>query len=259
MLDARDAGARTSACPTRTGARSRLDDFAGRQALLVMFLCNHCPFVQARARPSSRGSPASTRQRGVGVVAISSNDVAQYPEDGPAGMKAEKARRRLRLPVPVRRDAGGREGLPRRLHARPLPVRRRAAARLPRPARRQPARQRRPGDRAATCARRSTRCSRAGRSTRGSGRASAATSSGSRATSPTTSAASDAEKRAVAAGRSAGGPVQARRTSRGTRRTRRPSGTAQVLVRSRLALARPDEPRLGRGRHVPAGGADRRA
>ena len=54
-----------------------------------MFICSHCPYVKhVRAELARLGRDCAAQ--GVGVVAIASNDVAQYPEDGPAGMKAEK-------------------------------------------------------------------------------------------------------------------------------------------------------------------------
>ncbi|MBN1917514.1 MAG: thioredoxin family protein [Verrucomicrobia bacterium] len=66
-----------------------LDDFTGRP-LLVMFICNHCPFVKhVRAKLAELGR--AYQDKGVGVVAISSNDVAAYPEDSPKNMKKEAA------------------------------------------------------------------------------------------------------------------------------------------------------------------------
>ena len=61
------------------------DDFSGCPALLVMFLCNHCPYVRHVAEEVVRLS-AEYQARGVGVVAISSNDIARFPEDAPARM-----------------------------------------------------------------------------------------------------------------------------------------------------------------------------
>ena len=61
------------------------DDFSDRPALLVMFLCNHCPYVRHVADEIVRLA-REYQARGVGVVAISSNDVTQHPEDGPAAM-----------------------------------------------------------------------------------------------------------------------------------------------------------------------------
>ena len=76
--------------PDATGRLVSRDDFAGSPALLVMFLANHCPYVQHVAEELVRLARES-QARGVGVVAISSNDVAQFPEDGPARMAAVAA------------------------------------------------------------------------------------------------------------------------------------------------------------------------
>jgi peroxiredoxin len=59
---------------------------AGREALLVMFICNHCPFVLHVLEEI--GSIASDcERRGVAVIAINSNDVRNYPQDGPDRMR----------------------------------------------------------------------------------------------------------------------------------------------------------------------------
>lgn len=71
--------------PDVTGRLVSRDDFAGSPALLVMFLCNHCPYVKHVAEELVRLA-GEYQARGAGVVAISSNDVAQFPEDGPARM-----------------------------------------------------------------------------------------------------------------------------------------------------------------------------
>lgn len=56
--------------------------------LLVMFLCNHCPFVKhIRAELARVGRDYAPR--GVGIVAISSNDIDKHPDDSPDLMKAE--------------------------------------------------------------------------------------------------------------------------------------------------------------------------
>lgn len=61
-------------------------DFAGSPALLVIFICNHCPYV--RHIVDEIGRLADEYQaRGVSVIAISSNDVARYPEDAPGPMR----------------------------------------------------------------------------------------------------------------------------------------------------------------------------
>ena len=71
--------------PDPSGRLVAMEDFAGRPALLVMFLSNHCPYVKHVADELVRVA-AEYQARGIAVVAISSNDVALYPEDGPARM-----------------------------------------------------------------------------------------------------------------------------------------------------------------------------
>jgi peroxiredoxin len=71
--------------PDTAGSVVSRDDFSGCPALLVMFLCNHCPYVRHVAEEVVRLS-AEYQARGVGVVAISSNDIARFPEDAPARM-----------------------------------------------------------------------------------------------------------------------------------------------------------------------------
>ncbi len=73
-----------------SGQTTSLDDFAGSRALLVMFICNHCPYVQhVRAGLARFGQ--DYRDSGLGIVAISSNDAGLYPEDGPEAMRREAA------------------------------------------------------------------------------------------------------------------------------------------------------------------------
>jgi peroxiredoxin len=70
---------------TITGRTVALEDFSASPALLVAFICNHCPFV----KHILDGFVAFARDlgaRGLAVVAISSNDAAAYPEDAPAEM-----------------------------------------------------------------------------------------------------------------------------------------------------------------------------
>src|SRR2546421_3897076 len=82
---------------TAGGREVGLSDFAAAPALLVVFLCNHCPFVQHVAgelAALSRDLPA----RGAAMVGISSNDVAAYPADSPEAMAAEAARQGWAFP-----------------------------------------------------------------------------------------------------------------------------------------------------------------
>jgi peroxiredoxin len=78
---------------TRRGQGDRivsLADFAGAPALLVAFICNHCPFVK-HVRDTFVALARDYADRGVAVVAISANDVAAFPEDGPQRMGEEAA------------------------------------------------------------------------------------------------------------------------------------------------------------------------
>jgi peroxiredoxin len=74
--------------PNIDGKHVALADFKAAPALVVMFICNHCPYVKhLRAALAEFGREYAAK--GVGVVAINSNDVANYPEDSPAKMAAE--------------------------------------------------------------------------------------------------------------------------------------------------------------------------
>lgn len=65
-----------------------LADFASAPALLVMFICNHCPFVKHLAAALAEFG-AECQRRKVAVVAINSNDVSSYPADSPEQMVHE--------------------------------------------------------------------------------------------------------------------------------------------------------------------------
>lgn len=73
---------------TVTGQHFSIDDFADKTALLVMFICNHCPYVKhVRGELAKLGK--DYRDSDLGIVAISSNDPDSYPDDSPEMMKAE--------------------------------------------------------------------------------------------------------------------------------------------------------------------------
>jgi peroxiredoxin len=76
---------------TVSGNIFSLSDFKDAPALLVMFLCNHCPYVK-HVQAGMAKMARDFRVRGVGVVGISSNDVQNYPDDSPEKMR-EEARR----------------------------------------------------------------------------------------------------------------------------------------------------------------------
>jgi peroxiredoxin len=67
-----------------------LGDFRDAPALLLMFICNHCPFVK-HIRGQLSELTRDYRRKGVAVVAINANDAAKYPDDSPANMKKEAA------------------------------------------------------------------------------------------------------------------------------------------------------------------------
>jgi len=67
-------------------------DVAGAKGTLVMFICNHCPFVK-HVLPELEKLVVEYGAKGIGVVAINANDQVAYPQDGPGPMK-ELARER---------------------------------------------------------------------------------------------------------------------------------------------------------------------
>ena len=74
--------------PDTDGRTVSLGDFRGHKALLVMFICNHCPFVKhLRAALAEVGREYG--ERGVAVVAINANDADRYPADSPEAMREE--------------------------------------------------------------------------------------------------------------------------------------------------------------------------
>jgi peroxiredoxin len=88
------------ALPDPDGKIHSLGDFSGRPALLVAFICNHCPYVKHIA-PAFAQLAKEYQQRGVGIVAINSNDFEHYPDDSPAKMKEEIALRSYVFPYLV--------------------------------------------------------------------------------------------------------------------------------------------------------------
>lgn len=71
--------------PDTEGQMVGLDSFKKR-ALLVMFICNHCPYVK-HIVPELKKISWDYRNKGLDIVAINSNDVQKYPEDAPLHMK----------------------------------------------------------------------------------------------------------------------------------------------------------------------------
>jgi len=76
------------ALPNVDGRTVTLADSAGPKGTLVMFICNHCPFVKHVADQLA-ALGRDCLPRGIGVVAISSNDVSSHPADSPEQMVHE--------------------------------------------------------------------------------------------------------------------------------------------------------------------------
>ncbi len=81
----------------RTGRTVSLSDLDGAPALLVAFLCNHCPYVKHIADRFAAVA-AEFEADGAAVVAINSNDAATHPDDSPEAMKREAERRGYAFP-----------------------------------------------------------------------------------------------------------------------------------------------------------------
>jgi peroxiredoxin len=73
-----------------TGKTVHRDDFRGQTGLLVMFICTHCPYVKHIEKGLAQlGTDYSGK---LGIVAISSNDAQNYPDDSPEGLKKQAQR-----------------------------------------------------------------------------------------------------------------------------------------------------------------------
>ena len=77
--------------PDYDGNRVSLADFRDKRGLLVIFMCNHCPYVQHVAPELARLADEYAG-KGIATVGISSNDVGSHPDDSPEKMKEEAAR-----------------------------------------------------------------------------------------------------------------------------------------------------------------------
>jgi thiol-disulfide isomerase/thioredoxin len=78
------------------GRMVSLSDFASTQALLVMFICRHCPYV-LHVKPELARLAADYKGKSVGILGISSNDAQHYPDDAPE--KLVELSRDLGVPV----------------------------------------------------------------------------------------------------------------------------------------------------------------
>jgi peroxiredoxin len=87
--------------PGTDGRRHTLASCRGPNGLLVMFICNHCPYVRAIIDRLIRDCRELAGQ-GIGAVAIMSNNIADYPEDSPEQM--QRWARELAFPFPYLYD-----------------------------------------------------------------------------------------------------------------------------------------------------------
>ncbi len=69
-----------------TGANDALSDLAGDGATLIMFICNHCPYVK-HVQHELVHLGNDYKNTGLSIIAISSNDVENYPDDAPDKMR----------------------------------------------------------------------------------------------------------------------------------------------------------------------------
>ena len=74
--------------PDPTGKLFSLEDFAGAPALLVVFMCNHCPYVKHVQRIFTEIAQ-EYQAKGIAVIGINSNDAQNYPDDSPEKMAEE--------------------------------------------------------------------------------------------------------------------------------------------------------------------------
>ena len=80
-----------------SGSQISLKNFEDKKALLVMFICRHCPYVKhTQSEIAKIGKDYANKS--LGIVAISANDVSAYPEDSPEGMKEQAEELRFTFP-----------------------------------------------------------------------------------------------------------------------------------------------------------------
>jgi peroxiredoxin len=84
-----------------TGTTIRRQDYAESPALLVCFLCNHCPYVRHIETELGR---VLARQLGLAVVGICTNDADAYPDDRPAALARQAERAAWRFPYLIDAD-----------------------------------------------------------------------------------------------------------------------------------------------------------
>ena len=89
--------ARNFRLPATDGRTYSLDDIAGKKGTVIVFICNHCPYVKAVANRLAADA-RTLMNEGIGFAAINANDVAVYPEDSPEKMKGFAAAHKFPFP-----------------------------------------------------------------------------------------------------------------------------------------------------------------
>ncbi|MBN2411158.1 thioredoxin family protein [candidate division KSB1 bacterium] len=86
---------------TISGKNMSLDELKADNATVIMFLCNHCPFVK-HVNPQLVALANDYLTKGISFIAISSNDITKYPDDAPDKMK--QVGKNMRYPFPYLYD-----------------------------------------------------------------------------------------------------------------------------------------------------------
>lgn len=81
-----------------SGQLYSLDSWTGKAALLIMFLCRHCPYVE-HVQDGIARIGQDYADTGLGIIGISSNDPVHYPDDAPERLKDMAQRLRFRFPL----------------------------------------------------------------------------------------------------------------------------------------------------------------
>jgi peroxiredoxin len=81
-----------------SGRPSSLDSFVGKAALLVIFMCRHCPYV-VHVQDEIARIGQDYQDTELGIIGISSNDPAHYPDDAPERLKEMAQRLHFRFPI----------------------------------------------------------------------------------------------------------------------------------------------------------------
>tara|TARA_R110000868_G_scaffold56488_7_gene174819 strand:+ start:5552 stop:6109 length:558 start_codon:yes stop_codon:yes gene_type:complete len=82
---------------TISGSMLNLHELKGNKGTVIVFICNHCPFV-IHVDPELVKMANTYSKKGIHFIAISSNDVIHYPQDGPDKMKIHAARENYPFP-----------------------------------------------------------------------------------------------------------------------------------------------------------------